>query len=363
MADLASPRGGSSSDVSVDELNASIRQQVNAAVSRFAQVLVSEEEEEESELLRPAELEARQSELERLEEEKKSYDEQLKRLQEEVELMEDEMRRREEGTGEVVADKDMERALFGIARSRKEEGEERESVATSKEHEKSVRNLKARIKLNEAFNGIRFTSAEWEIVKKERNSLVRKHTHVGAARDFHFRVEFLVKEINMVTDGANKEDRETPSVVTRIIALSVSVDPTAEDELQTFISRVCVDYDLMKFYQTYVKYAILVNERREAFAAVKSQYGGSVKVPHGLEGTRLSYRMSSGVSLFFSWTVTVSERGFVASSLGLQVKSHSEVSEEDRDVMGHLPHLLQKMVSTQGYRMALLSILSILQPS
>lgn len=42
-------------------------------------MLASEEEEEESELLRPAELEARQSELERLEEEKKSYDEQLKR--------------------------------------------------------------------------------------------------------------------------------------------------------------------------------------------------------------------------------------------------------------------------------------------
>ena len=30
-----------------------------------------------------------------------------------------------------------------------------------------------------------------------------------------------------------------------------------------------MDYDLMKFYQTYVKYAILVNERREVFSAAK----------------------------------------------------------------------------------------------
>ena len=33
------------------------------------------------------------------------------RLQEEVDLMEDEMRRREEGGGEVLTDKDMEKAL------------------------------------------------------------------------------------------------------------------------------------------------------------------------------------------------------------------------------------------------------------
>ena len=33
------------------------------------------------------------------------------RLEEEVELMDDEMRRREEGGGEVVTDRDMEKAL------------------------------------------------------------------------------------------------------------------------------------------------------------------------------------------------------------------------------------------------------------
>ena len=37
MADYPSPHGGSSSDVSVDELNASIREQVHAAVSRSVQ--------------------------------------------------------------------------------------------------------------------------------------------------------------------------------------------------------------------------------------------------------------------------------------------------------------------------------------
>ena len=70
------------------------------------------------------------------------------------------------------------------------------------------------------------------------------------------------------------------------------------------------------------------------------------------------------------------------SSLGLQVKSHSEgtilyqfppvslftsplvsVSEEDRDTVGHLPSLLQKMVRTQGHRKALFSILDLLQPN
>lgn len=30
-----------------------------------------------------------------------------------------------------------------------------------------------------------------------------------------------------------------------------------------------MDFDLMKFYQTYVKYAILVNERRDAFSTAK----------------------------------------------------------------------------------------------
>lgn len=30
-----------------------------------------------------------------------------------------------------------------------------------------------------------------------------------------------------------------------------------------------MDFDLMKFYQTYVKYAILVNEKREAFTTAK----------------------------------------------------------------------------------------------
>ena len=64
-------------------------------------------------------------------------------------------------------------------------------------------------------------------------------------------------------------------------------------------------------------------------------------MPDGLEGTRLTYRMKSGyglcyrflynlemynirLSLFFSWIVSVSARGFVDSSLGLQVKSHRE---------------------------------------
>ena len=37
MADHPSPHGSSSSDVSVDELNASIREQVHAAVSRSVQ--------------------------------------------------------------------------------------------------------------------------------------------------------------------------------------------------------------------------------------------------------------------------------------------------------------------------------------
>ena len=35
------------------------------------------------------------------------------------------------------------------------------------------------------------------------------------------------------------------------------------------VIRVCMDFDLMKFYQTYVKYAILVNERRDAFSTAK----------------------------------------------------------------------------------------------
>ena len=95
MAEYPSPHGDSSSDVSVDELNASIREQVHAAVSRsaqgvsctagpqpyshcrFAGVLASEQSE--SEFLEPAQLEGRQSELERLEAERKSYQEQLQR--------------------------------------------------------------------------------------------------------------------------------------------------------------------------------------------------------------------------------------------------------------------------------------------
>ena len=92
------------------------------------------------------------------------------------------------------------------------------------------------------------------------------------------------------------------------------------------------------------------------------------------------------VSLFFSWVVSVSERGFVDDLLRLQVKSHSKgivhhmlvngscalnpppllvytVSEEDRETVSHLPHLLQKMVRSQGHRDALLSLLDLLQPS
>ena len=64
--------------------------------------------------------------------------------------------------------------------------------------------------------------------------------------------------------------------------------------------------------------------------------------PDGMEGSRLNFRMKSGyflcqllyihwgfdftgrLSLFFSWTVSVSGRGFVDTSLGLQVKSHSK---------------------------------------
>ena len=45
---------------------------------RFADVLASEQSE--SEFLEPADLESRQSELERLEEERKNYEEQLQRL-------------------------------------------------------------------------------------------------------------------------------------------------------------------------------------------------------------------------------------------------------------------------------------------
>ena len=33
-----------------------------------------------------------------------------------------------------------------------------------------------------------------------------------------------------------------------------------------------MDFDLMRFYQTYVKYAILVNERRDAFSIAKVMY-------------------------------------------------------------------------------------------
>ena len=97
---------------------------------RFADVLAAEQSE--TELLEPCELEGRQSELQRLEEERKNYEGQLlrlgtfkeivrwcvyvcvcvcDRLQEEVDLMEDEMRRREEGGGEVLTDQDMEKAL------------------------------------------------------------------------------------------------------------------------------------------------------------------------------------------------------------------------------------------------------------
>ena len=33
------------------------------------------------------------------------------------------------------------------------------------------------------------------------------------------------------------KDGEPPSILARIVALSVSVDPTSEDDLQSFISR------------------------------------------------------------------------------------------------------------------------------
>ncbi|CAI8009597.1 Centromere protein P [Geodia barretti] len=324
---------------------------------RFADVLAAEQSE--TELLEPCELEGRQSELQRLEEERKNYEGQLLRLQEEVDLMEDEMRRREEGGGEVLTDKDMEKALFGIARSSKEESEG-EMATASREHERVVRNLKARIKLNEAFNGIQFSSAEWEIAAKDETSLHRKHIHTGSAHGFLFHVEYLVKE-DKSSEGA--KDGESPSVLARIVALSVSVEPTSENDLQPFISRVSVDFDLMKFYQTYVKYAILVNERRDSYATAKSKYGASVRVPDGPDRTRLNYRMKAGLSLFFSWTVSVSERGFVDSSLGLQVKSHREVSDEDRETVSHLPLLLQKMIQTRGHRKALASVLALLQPN
>jgi hypothetical protein len=168
-------------------------------------------------------------------------------------------------------------------------------------------------------------------------------------------LEFLVREI--------ESPECEPPVIARIIALSVSVDPRIEADLQSFTSRVCMDFDLMKFYQTYVKYAIIVNERRDVFATAKSKYGASIEAPDGTEGTRLTFRLKSGVSLFFSWVVSVSERGFVDDSLRLQVKSHSKVSEEDRETVSHLPHLLQKMVRSQGHREALLSLLDLLQPS
>ena len=77
-------------------------------------------------------------------------------------------------------------------------------MATSKEHEKDIRNLTARvspshlsltcilvlnydsscthqIKLNEAFNGIKFTSAEWEVVAKGRTSCVLQCAYMHSA--------------------------------------------------------------------------------------------------------------------------------------------------------------------------------------
>ena len=70
-------------------------------------------------------------------------------------------------------------------------------MATSQEHEKAIRNLTARvspsrlriyiilnslhtlqIKLNEAFNGITFASADWEVVAKGR-TLLTTSTHLS----------------------------------------------------------------------------------------------------------------------------------------------------------------------------------------
>ena len=72
------------------------------------------------------------------------------------------------------------------------------------------------IKLNEAFNGINFSSAEWEIVATgatvmlvyryytshctlliDDTELHRKHTHTGSAHGLTFHVEFLVKEVKV----------------------------------------------------------------------------------------------------------------------------------------------------------------------
>lgn len=98
MACPSSPRS-SSSNISVDELNYSIKEQVHAAVSRsvrtssiypwllyivlhclptrFAGMIASEQSE--NEFLDPAELGSRQTTLEKLEEEKRDYEEQLAR--------------------------------------------------------------------------------------------------------------------------------------------------------------------------------------------------------------------------------------------------------------------------------------------
>lgn len=76
-----------------------------------------------------------------------------------------------------------------------------------------------------------------------------------------------------------------------------------------------MDFDLMRFYQTYVKYAILVNERRDAFSIAKvmhatplmpaspstadilctqSRFRRHIEVPDGIEGTRIHFSLRTG---------------------------------------------------------------------
>lgn len=356
------------SELSFQDVNASIREQVEQAVSRVAALHDPDHSASEEDLpfrgvgvagdgpSSSSSSSSAQLSLEGVREQKREFEEEVRRLEAEVWLLEDELERRER-PAEEATDQELERAIMSLARGRGEphsEGQEGAATTTStatEEEDRTFRALKSQIKLNEAFSGIQFKSAEWEVMRKDANVLHRKHTHTGSAYGFDFLVEFIAQE--------EKSAPLEPPDKAGIVALRAVVDPRLQKDLHSFVMRVSRDCNLMMFYQTYVKYCLLVHERRETFTKAKSLYGRNVQLSEGTHGSRLHFSIKRGPNLYFTWKVVVTDRGYIDHSLSMQEKMPSNASDDDCASASHLPQLLQKMTAVHGHEEGLLKMLAL----
>ena len=111
---------------------------------------------------------------------------------------------------------------LSLASTRRDRTESEEMLSTSgfiasaQSEDREIKLLRSQIKMNEAFNGIKFDSVEWEVTHtgifvclfqfqpihihttslqiSDDIGLLRKYNHTGSVYGFSFHVQFLVRE-------------------------------------------------------------------------------------------------------------------------------------------------------------------------